>query len=57
MFAICTIVKQVTPGGMTSMITQIVAGVFAYIGILLIRKDEYLYMFIDKIKKEVLKIK
>lgn len=47
--------ELIIPSGVMKMIVQILVGSVIYIGILLIRKDEYLQMFINKIKREILK--
>lgn len=50
MFAICILIRIILGLNLVSMIIQIIAGVISYVVILMLMKDEYLYMFIDRIK-------
>lgn len=52
MFIICFIIKIFINTGIESIILQVVFGGLTYIGILLMLKDENVYMVINKIKKK-----
>ena len=54
MFIVCMFTKIFVSTGIASIILEMIVGAIVYIGILLILKDEYLHMFIDKIKNKVL---
>lgn len=53
MFIVCTFTKLFISTGIESIILEMVVGVIVYIGILIILKDEYIYMFIDKVRNKV----
>lgn len=49
MFIACLIVKQfITAGNFVSMVVQIIVGVIVYFGMLLVLKDEFLFMFLNR---------
>ena len=52
MFIICTIVKMFVSTGIISIVIQVVLGAITYTIILLILKDENLYMLLDKIRQK-----
>ncbi len=53
MFAFCQVVKIVVNTGIISVFAQIIVGVIIYMITLLIFKDEYLYLVINKIKERL----
>lgn len=53
MFIVCIFTKLFISTGIESIILEMVVGVIVYIGILIILKDEYIYMFIDKVRNKV----
>lgn len=55
MFATCIIIQIGLGASTTTMIIQILAGIFVYIFMLVALKDEYLIYFKDKIKSMLLK--
>ncbi len=50
MFVLCIIIKLIIGITLKAMIIQIMVGIIVYIGTLLIMKDDYLYMFINRLK-------
>ena len=54
MFIICMFTKVFVSKGIVSIIVEVIVGALVYVSILLILKDEYLHMFIDKIKNKVI---
>lgn len=56
MFIVCSIVKIFIKTGIVSIAVQVTIGAIVYIGILLILKDENVYMVIDKIKEKAHRI-
>ena len=53
MFAVCMLIKHFINVGVISIVIQVVIGGAVYIGMLLILKDENVFMFIDKIKEKI----
>lgn len=53
MFLVCTFTKIFISTGIQSIILEVIVGVIVYLGILILLKDEYIYMFINKIRKKV----
>jgi len=56
MMFICCMVLQIFLSGFICFIIQIIVGVIVYFGILIIFKDEFIYLLIDRIKQKVLSI-
>ena len=54
MFAFCQVVKIVVSTGIVSVFAQIIVGIIIYMITLLIFKDEYLYLVINKVKEKFL---
>ena len=54
MFVACSLTKIIVSTGMASIILQVIVGVFVYGLILILLKDEYLYMFLSKAREKVL---
>ena len=42
--------------GMASVVIQILVGVIVYFGILILFKDEFVYLFINKVREKVTRI-
>lgn len=57
MFFICYIVKLIIKPDLISIIAQVIAGGIVYIGMLLLIKDENIYLVINKIKSKFLKLR
>ena len=53
MFIVCMFSKLFISTGIMSIIVEMGAGIIVYVCILIILKDEYLYMFIDKVKNKI----
>ena len=53
MFAVCMLIKHFINVGIISIVVQVAIGGAVYIGMLLILKDENVFMFIDKIKEKI----
>ena len=53
MFGVCSIIGLIVNNGVTGIAIQVIAGAIVYLGILLILKDKFLYLFINKIKAKV----
>ena len=54
MFAVCSLIKLVLPTGLISIVVQMLIGASVYGIILIILKDEYLYMFLNKMRDKLL---
>lgn len=53
MFIACNITKLIVSTGMISIILQVGIGVIVYGIVLVILKDEYLYMFLNKVREKI----
>lgn len=54
MFIVCSLTKLIISTGMMSIILQMAVGIVVYGIILIILKDEYLYMFLNKMREKIL---
>ncbi|MCI9064048.1 MAG: flippase [Clostridia bacterium] len=54
MFIACSLTKLIVSTGVISIVTQMVVGIAVYGMVLIILKDEYLYMFLSKLREKVL---
>ena len=54
MFIVCNLTKFIVSTGMISIVLQVGNGILVYGIILIILKDEYLYMFLNKIREKFL---
>ena len=52
MFIICMLLQKIF-SGILCVIMQILCGVLIYFGILIILKDKFIYLFIDKLKEKI----
>lgn len=52
MFVVCNLTKLIVSTGMVSIILQVSSGIVVYGIVLIILKDEYLYMFLNKIREK-----
>ena len=55
MLLICTLSKLIVSTGIVTIILQVGVGVISYIGMLILLKEDYIYIFINKIKERFLK--
>ena len=55
MLLICTLSKLIVSTGLVTIILQVGVGVISYIGMLILLKEDYIYIFINKIKDRFLK--
>lgn len=55
MLLICTLSKLIVSTGIVTIILQVCVGVISYIGMLILLKEDYIYIFINKIKDRFLK--
>lgn len=53
MFIVCNLTKLIISTGMLSIILQMAVGIVVYVIILIILKDEYLYMFLNKVREKI----
>lgn len=53
MFIVCYVVKIFINTGLSSIIVQVVLGGITYIGLLIILKDENIYMVVNKFKEKI----
>ncbi len=53
MFGACTLTKLIVNTGVASIVLQVIVGVLVYAFILIRLKDEYLYMFLKKLRKRI----
>lgn len=52
MFVVCNLTKLIISTGMLSIILQVGVGIVVYGIVLIILKDEYLYMFLNKLREK-----
>ena len=55
MFACCMLVQLIF-SGIICVIIQIIIGIFVYFGILILYKDEFVYLLLDKVKEKTLSV-
>jgi hypothetical protein len=55
MFACCMLV-QIVLSGFACFVTQIIIGVCVYFGILILFKDEFIFLLINKVKEKIFNI-
>ena len=53
MFVICMFIRALLPVGLLSLVVQVIVGVAVYGIILILLKDEYLYMFLSKLREKI----
>ena len=53
MFIACSLTKHIVSTGMISIALQVAVGVVVYGIVLIILKDEYLYMFLNKLREKI----
>lgn len=53
MFVVCSLTKIIVSTGMVSIILQMAVGIAVYGIVLIILKDEYLYMFLSKMREKL----
>ena len=56
MMFICCMLVRIICSGFICLVIQIIIGVIIYLGILIIFKDEFIYLIVDKIKQKVLNV-
>ena len=54
MFGACNLTKLIVSTGMASIVLQMIVGVLVYGIILILLKDEYLFMFLNKVRNKLL---
>lgn len=56
MMFICCMLVRIICSGFICFVIQILVGIIVYLGILIIFKDEFIYLIIDRIKQKVLSV-
>ena len=56
MMFICCMIVRIICSGFICFIIQIIVGIIVYLGILIIFKDEFIYLIIDRVKQKVISV-